>query len=288
MSRVRFGVLIALLFVACSSALLAKPSPAQALGLPCQTPGVIFDDLAGKTQLLTMNCVTDTAILVHDGYTFDGNGYTISAVEPAVGHFTGAVVQNEVAPSTIHVTNLTIDVQLPGNPCDAGEARLRGILFFGASGTAMNDVVFRLGQPGTFGCQEGNGIEARNFTDESMSDPDRTHVTISDNRVTKYQKTGILVNGNVDAIVGRNVVQGVGPTDVIAQNGIQIGFGATALVSANTISDNDYTPPSTFSCGIIVVEADGVDRKQQDNLFTDNEKDTCGYSKGGNYEPFGR
>lgn|SRR5438094_893250 len=244
------------------------------------------------TWLLLLDCTTDTAIQVPDGITLDGNGHKITAVEPGIGHFTGAVVQNATAQSTIHVTNLTVDATLPGNPCDAGEQRLRGILFFGASGTATNNHV-TVTQGVNFGCQEGNAIEARNFVGETLSSPDRTSVTISDNVIPLYQKTGILANGNVDAIVTRNVVTGVGPSTLIAQNGVQMGFGATGLISANEISGNNYTPNSFFACGIIVVDADGVDRKQQDNLFppnTDpmaNEKDTCGFAKGGNYDPFG-
>lgn len=240
---------------------------------------------AGNSLVLAADCVTDTAILVPDGMTLDGNGHSITAVEPALGHFTGAIVQNEGA--VMHVANLTLRAQLPANPCDAGEARLRGILFMGASGTATNNRLFDIAQATTFGCQEGNGIEARNFAGESFSSPDRTTVTISDNVVRSYQKTGVLVSGNVDAIVTRNVISGIGPTTVIAQNGVQIGFGATGLVSANEISGNDYTPNTFFACGIIVVDADGVDRKQQDNLFADNEKDTCGFAKGGGYAPFG-
>jgi hypothetical protein len=247
----------------------------------------------GTSMVLQNSCTTDTTITVLPGITLDGNGYTITAVEPLSGHFTGAVVQNAMAGGEIHVTNLTIVASLNGNPCDAGEQRLRGILFFGASGTATNNHV-TVTQGVNFGCQEGNAIEARNFVDETLFSPDRTTVTISDNVVPQYQKTGILANGNVDAIITRNVITGVGATTLIAQNGVQIGFGATGLVSANEISGSNYTPNSFFACGIIVVDSDGVDRKQQDNLFPPqgdpmaNEKDTCGFAKGGNYEPFGR
>jgi hypothetical protein len=242
------------------------------------------------TWLLLNDCTTDVAISVPDGVTLDGNGHTITAVEPGLGHFTGAVVQNATAPSTIHVTNLTIDATLNGNPCDAGPQRLRGILFSGASGTATNNTV-TVTQGVNFGCQEGNAIEARNFLGEPLASTDRTTVTISDNVIPLYQKTGVLANGNVDAIVTRNVITGVGPSTVIAQNGVQVGFGATGLVSANAISGNNYTPNSFFACGIIVVDAGGVDRKQQDNFFPSqgdpmaNEKDTCGFAKGGNYDP---
>lgn len=262
-------------------------TPAKAIVVPC-----VFVT-TGSTMLLTNHCTTETAILVPNGMTLDGNGYSITAVEPAVGHFTGAVVQNATAPSVIHVTNLTVKAQLPANPCDAGEDRLRGIMFMGASGTITNNVLFDINQGVNFGCQEGNAIEARNFDGESLSSSIRTDVTISDNFVQRYQKTGVLVNGLVDAIVARNTIEGAGPSTAIAQNGVQVGFGATALVSANTISGNNYPPNSFFACGIIVVDADGVDRKQQDNLFPSendpaaNEKDTCGFAKGGNYDPFG-
>src|SRR5207245_7890215 len=95
--------------------------------------------------------------------------------------------------------------------------------------------------------------EVRNF--DSMLNPatPRVQVTISDNVVRRFQKTGIIANGGVDAIIGRNIVEGVGPVDFIAQNGIQIGFGATALVSANSVSGNDYTPNTFFACGLLIV-----------------------------------
>jgi hypothetical protein len=248
----------------------------------------------GNSLVLLNDCTTDEPILVPNQFTFDGDGHTITAVDPIGGHFTGAVIRNATGNSVIHVTNVTIRGQFGADVCDAGELRLRGILFEGAGGTVTNTHLFTVRQGPSSGCQEGNAIEIRNFPEDAMSSSSRTHVTVSDNDVHNYQKTGILVNGNVEAVVIRNVIEGDGPSTVIAQNGVQVGFGATALVSANTISGNNYTPNSFYACGIIVIDADGVDRKQQDNLFppnTDpmaNEKDTCGFAKGGNYEPFGR
>lgn len=250
--------------------------------------------ITGTTMLLTNDCFTDQTIFVPNGVTLDGNGHTIEAANPAVGDFNGAVVRNDPAATEIHVTNLRIEGSLTVDQCDAGDDRLRGIMLDRASGTITNTEVVNIRQGQASGCQEGNAIEARSFdvTDEA-TDP-RVRVTISDNLVQGYQKTGILANGGVDAVITRNVVIGDGPVTFIAQNGIQVGFGATALISANTISGNNYTPTSFFACGIIVVAADGVDAKFQDNLFPDrndplaNEKDYCGFQRGGNYEPFGR
>ena len=59
-----------------------------------------------------------------------------------------------------------------------------------------------------------------------------------------YIKNGITANGSVAAIITNNVVTGSGPVGVplAAQNGIQVAFGATAVVRGNTVSGNDYTP----------------------------------------------
>jgi hypothetical protein len=50
-------------------------------------------------------------------------------------------------------------------------------------------------------------------------------VTITDNVVTNYQKTGIVSNGDMSPTIHDNVVTVAGPVSYIAQNGIQLGFG---------------------------------------------------------------
>ena len=102
---------------------------------------------------------------------------------------------------------------------------------------------------GASGCQEGNGIEVRNFG----SSPTTSKVVIDSNTVVAYQKTGIVVSGNADGTVTNNTVAGYGPQGQIAQNGIQIGFGATARVKFNTVVGNAYTGNSTVSGGILVI-----------------------------------
>ena len=89
--------------------------------------------------------------------------------------------------------------------------------------------------------------------------------------MTDYQKNGITVNGNVNGTVTGNIVTGDGPITYIAQNGIQVGFGATALIRGNTVSGNYYTPTDTVACGLLFFEATGV--KQQANSLFANEVD---------------
>jgi len=229
---------------------------------------------SGTTLTLVANCTTDTTILVPDTFTLDGAGNTITAVDPPLGHFKGAVVANGGA--TAHVKNLGVTASGLANVCDGGADRLRGILFDGAAGSITNNTVTNINQ-GASGCQEGNGIEVRNGPfDNTGTD---LAVTITDNVVTNYQKNGITANGSVAAIITNNVVTGAGPVNYIAQNGIQVGFGGTAIVRGNEISGNDYTPKDTVSCGLLFFDADGG--RAAENHFRNNERNQCNVGKGG-------
>lgn len=243
---------------------------------PTQFWGACAVDINGSTYTLLSDCVTDQTLSIPTGVTLDGNGYSITAVDPAGGHFLGAVIRN--AGASASVRNVTVTAQGLANVCDAGNNRLRGILFEGASGSISNSTVTNVNQ-GPSGCQEGNAIEARNAPfDNTGSDLD---VIISGNTVNGYIKNGITANGSVAASITNNVVTGNGPLGVplAAQNGIQIGFGATAIVKGNTITGNDYTPKSYVACGLLLYQADGV--KASSNPSSGNEKDLCNYGKGG-------
>jgi nitrous oxidase accessory protein NosD len=104
-------------------------------------------------------------------------------------------------------------------------------------------------------------------------------VSIMNNVVSNYQKTGIVTNGLVSATITGNTITGDGPITYTAQNGIQIGFGATAIVKNNSVSGNNYTPASYVACGVLLYQADGV--KASANTLFNNEKDMCNYGKGG-------
>ena len=85
--------------------------------------------------------------------------------------------------------------------------------------------------------------------------------------------------------VMNNIVTGAGPTTVIAQNGIQVGYGATGIIRGNEISGNYYISvdvpgkgkaigqQSWVSCGILIYASkpgnDGVFRSK--NKIQDNQ-----------------
>ena len=79
----------------------------------------------GTVRKLNNDCTTDETLTIPDGFTFDGNGFQITALDPADGHFVGAVLTNGGA--TAHVIDALITAELTKDICDAGALRLRGI-----------------------------------------------------------------------------------------------------------------------------------------------------------------
>lgn len=217
-------------------------------GPTCTRPScaVAFKD-DEQRLVLGSDCATDLPLVVPEGFTFDGAGHVLTAVDAADGHFTGAVLRNRGA--TMHVRNVVLTADALSETCDAGADALRGVLFDGASGSVADTEVRGLRQGDASGCQEGHGIEVRNLAPGT----DVRHVDILRNRVTDYQKTGILAVGRVDVTVADNVVDGGGPTGAIARNGIQLDAGATGRVTGNRVDGNAYTGSDYFASGILVV-----------------------------------
>jgi hypothetical protein len=187
---------------------------------------------AGTTLRLTGDCTTDTTLLIPDGVTLDGRGFSITAVDPPNGHFTGAIVMN--AGGTASIVDTRITARALADVCDSGPNRFRGIFFDGAVGTIRGNTVIDVNQ-GASRCQEGNAVEVR-----SVDSSGPISVEIDHNVIERFQKTGIVVTGDVDAWVHENQVGASANQDQVAANGIQVGYGAWALLTGNTIAGNSW------------------------------------------------
>jgi copper-binding protein NosD len=137
--------------------------------------------------------------------------------------------------------------------------RLVGVFFQNASGHIRHNAIRHLNSSAINGCQSGNGVEVESASGTGSD------VTVADNSVWDYQKNGITGNdsGTQIAVEG-NAVSGVGPTTGAAQNGIQIGFGATGRIVNNSVSGNVWSPCVSFdvcetnATGILIFESNGV------------------------------
>ncbi|HEC76438.1 MAG TPA: PKD domain-containing protein, partial [Thermoplasmatales archaeon] len=124
-----------------------------------------------------------------------------------------------------------------------------------AGGTLQNLEIKSIRDTPLSGAQHGVAIYA---WDDAGTD--RT-IKIENCIVYDYQKNGMALNGaNLYVEVRNCTVTGSGPlgSGLPAQNGIQLGWGATGIVDNNTISDNWYTPESWAACGGLIYGSDDV------------------------------
>ncbi|MBZ0285817.1 MAG: right-handed parallel beta-helix repeat-containing protein [Anaerolineae bacterium] len=219
--------------------------------IPVTSAATCTFNYIGSRMILTANCTTDTTILVPHGFTLDGAGRTITAVDPAGGHFIGAIVKN--GGTIAHVKNLRLTVSGLVNVCDAGAERLRGIMFEGASGSIINNKVYDVRQVGS-GCQEGNSIEVRNDPFDGTH-PNTKYVTIWGNTITNYMKTGIVANGDVSVNIQLNVLSSSANQANLAANGIQIGFGGQGTIRLNIVGGNSWCCVDAAATAILIYDA---------------------------------
>jgi parallel beta-helix repeat protein len=137
---------------------------------------------------------------------------------------------------------------------------LFGIAFQNASGSIQRTTVrnFKLAS-NLSGCQSGTGIFVQSGGGQS------SNVSIGNNSVHDFQKNGITANEvGTEVFVRSNVVVGIGSTSGAAQNGIQLGFGASGRIRLNTVTNTVWAPCTavdtctTVATGILVTQSDNV------------------------------
>ena len=117
-----------------------------------------------------------------------------------------------------------------------------GVYYHDASGTMTTDTVTNIElPPADFGCQEGLGVYVR------VRRRPHSNVTMNKDTVTAYDKNGITCDdpGTTCSITG-STVTGIGPTGLIAQNGIQFYDAAAGSIMGNTVSGDSYTGGPTW------------------------------------------
>ena len=159
----------------------------------------------------------------------------------------------------VSITGLTVDGINNGISQCAPD--LIGISFQNASGQLSRVAVrnFRL-TPSLNGCQSGTGIFVQSGSG-GISKVEVSHSTVHD-----FQKNGITANEEGTSVtIQNNVVTGAGATTGAAQNGIQIGFGATGTIVGNIVTNNLWAPCTAVTActavatNILVTQSDSVE-----------------------------
>jgi len=92
-------------------------------------------------------------------------------------------------------------------------------------------------------------------------------VEVKNCRTSMYLKNGITATGPVVVNFHDNTVNGGGKIGYIAQNGIQVSYGATGTVHRNKVNGNSYSGSGWTASGILIFESDNV--SVQGNTVTD-------------------
>jgi nitrous oxidase accessory protein NosD len=176
--------------------------------------------------------------------------------------FSGAPIATAilVADATdVSISGLTVDGV--NNGISECAPDLEGVTFQNASGNIVRAAIrnFKLGT-GLGGCQSGTGLFVQSGGGKISK------VEIEDCTIHDFQKNGITANEiGTTAFIRRNVVTGIGPTAAIAQNGIQIGFGAGGAIAKNVVTNNVYSACiavatcAAVATNILVTQSDGVE-----------------------------
>ncbi len=219
------------------------PTPS---GLDGAVTATADPDGLGTLYTLTKSITTYTTITMPDNSTLDGNGNTITALED-VGHrnFSGSVLASAVgsdsAPAQLDVKNLNITTDDFQDGSNSG-GLLNGIYMYRAGGSLTNVTVDGISHGN--GVQEGNAISIRNRVSGNEINVPRAHVALDGIRITHYQKTGLLLDGNLaftvkDAHVGQGTGPQGQPNPIMAANSLQISRGASGTVIDSDVALNN-------------------------------------------------
>jgi parallel beta-helix repeat protein len=151
--------------------------------------------------------------------------------------------------ATVNLTNLTIDGQAAQNQFTSCLDDFVGVYYHDASGTMTGDTVTNIELPPfLFGCQQGLGVYVASDAGHSSS------VGMNYDSVTNYDKNGITCDDpGTDCSITGSAVTGIGPTGLIAQNGIQFYDADGGSVMGSTVSGDSYTGGFVTAAGLLVI-----------------------------------
>ncbi len=211
-------------------------------------------DYAAATNTLNASGHTFTEqVEINKDLTLNGVAGSTKILSPAVLPLSFATNDANKAIVYVHdaanvtVQNLTVDGAGKGN----ANYRFEGIAYFNAGGAVLNTSITGIRNTPLDGMQGGVGLYA--WADAGTA----RALIVNNNTVTDYQKNAMTFRGSkLTATITANTVTGSGPLDFIAQNGIQLSYGAKGSLTGNTVSNIGYiTNTDTWSAGILLYQA---------------------------------
>jgi parallel beta helix pectate lyase-like protein len=138
-------------------------------------------------------------------------------------------------PGAYSISGVTLEADWPAGTCYDS---LYGILVGGGAELKLTDSsIAGAGADPINGCQGGVGIQVG----MAWTTPVEVGTaTLTNDTIAGYQKNGVTVDGaGSGATITSTTVTGAGPTEVTAQNGIQVSNGAQAKISESTVTGDE-------------------------------------------------
>jgi len=164
----------------------------------------------------------------------------------------------------VTIRHFTIQGPGPGG-CDSIRYGVR----VDSNGSALitDNHITEIRDMGLSGCQNGIGVLiGRNRPD--LGDDSPGSGSVVHNLIDRYQKGGVLVDntGTRDAEVAYNEVTGT-PSQIIAQNGIQVSRAGRGDAHHNKVSMNQYLPGGVEATGILLYSNTVPARAHHNEVF---------------------
>ena len=146
----------------------------------------------------------------------------------------------------VNINGFTVDGNL------VGSGYFHGIHYFNASGNISFNTIENILNPASPGAQGVASIVATHSIDEIFN------INISANTISTFQKGAIIAMGpGCTFSIDNNVITNA-PSEYIAGNGIQVGYGASGSLSGNTVHGVAYEGEDWGATGILLFESGDV------------------------------
>ncbi len=181
-----------------------------------------------------------------------GSGIVIQSPATLTKSFTTSAVNKPVVYvhdcADVVITGVIVDGNLQG----AANYRFMGIAYWNAGGTVSNCEIKNISNNPPNGSQHGIGVGVYNTDSAPRTFTlDSCYIHDCQKNCTVFTGTGLTVD------VKNNTMEGYGPIDFIAQNGIQVSYGPTGTITDNIVTGFEYTPANWYSTGIMVTDPGG-------------------------------
>lgn len=228
----------------------------------------------GFVVLIDEGIYPEQLVIDTPNLTVQGAGAAHTIIRPAAVSANTTSLSSGAALAPIVLVRDAVDVAISELAIDgaAASSSITGCTpgYIGAyyrnGGGTLDAVVIEnlLLAPNLVGCQAQNAVYIHN-------NGVPVALTVRDSIFRNYGKNGITANeAGTSLTVADSIITGRGPVPLgaAAQNGVQIGFGATGSVSGSTISAHSYLPATTTATGVLVYAASAT---IEDNTLGDNQ-----------------